>query len=777
MIGGMGDSLLPFEAQPFLWSELTEDQQHAVAGIHRWLAEFVRQPRLPKPQTDLLHLARVDQSRPCNVVLIDGTRGSGKTAVLLTCLDLWTRSFEHRFDLGKHWDFSQEDPPPDQLVEDLAFLRTRILPLQILDLAPVPKSAFLIPWLASRLWSAVAALGNITEKRDLEIDELAQWDEDPERELSSRSAWRELIHVAAAGGDGNVRERSASLDPEAYAIEVEQAEISRANLVSRWRQMIEALIRDAHHRYPREIDLEARIVIPIDDADMRPDRCVELLRMMRDLWHPQVVFLLTGNSELFQASLRSHFRKDFDESDEGHSRRLARDFFDKVAPPTQRLALKELAPMERLERLRESEGDGIELEPVDTFEVELSGRDAFEYLALNDRAQSALPDRIRALRNLRLSITGRLDPRRLSTEALVLELWRLAIEEENLSGPADKRRLDRMVRASPPNSLLVDLDGQFDFTTRSELRFGLLEEDSDLVYGTAYLGSIDEVEYGKSGERREGPLSERLVGTLLLASDVAADGKYSRFAGQHPVSLPTQPEFLSVEHTDSKGVFGGSDIRVAWPLPDWHSAVDYIVFDARWREVLRAEITGLAKTMKVRQLMPVLAMRFVETVIGVQQSRLSHGQRLLQDSREGWTALFDAMFHVAWTPREKRGGGPMSLREKAFVDWSAGLVATLAAPEMGLPPQTAAHLLESWLNPKGVLGKPGPDAAGARMARRSVVQAAINRGQARSSDDRVDRIIYRLNIRFGGHPWLRMIGSEPEPPEPAALPPKESSTP
>ena len=42
-----------------------------------------------------------------------------------------------------------------------------------------------------------------------------------------------------------------------------------------------------------------RLVVPIDDADMQPRRTVELLDLLRTLWHPQVVFLLAGHEDLF----------------------------------------------------------------------------------------------------------------------------------------------------------------------------------------------------------------------------------------------------------------------------------------------------------------------------------------------------------------------------------------------------------------------------------------------------------------------------------------------
>ena len=49
-----------------------------------------------------------------------------------------------------------------------------------------------------------------------------------------------------------------------------------------------------HRLAPLRIGKNPCFIIPVDDADMNPERGVELRELLRSLWHPNVIFLLTG---------------------------------------------------------------------------------------------------------------------------------------------------------------------------------------------------------------------------------------------------------------------------------------------------------------------------------------------------------------------------------------------------------------------------------------------------------------------------------------------------
>ncbi|MFX8805482.1 hypothetical protein ABTM67_20120, partial [Acinetobacter baumannii] len=74
-------------------------------------------------------------------------------------------------------------------------------------------------------------------------------------------------------------------------------------LTRHFRRFVNGLTDD----YARAFGQRPLFVIPIDDADMNPRRAVELVELLRNLWHPRVAFVLTGHSQLFLACLRAHY--------------------------------------------------------------------------------------------------------------------------------------------------------------------------------------------------------------------------------------------------------------------------------------------------------------------------------------------------------------------------------------------------------------------------------------------------------------------------------------
>ncbi len=259
-------------------------------------------------------------------MLIDGARGSGKTSVLLTLLELWRRPIWERLDLGP-WGERQKaresyapesDLSPDkgwshweeEWLEEPRWIGWQLIPLRPLDLHPLPRDVSLFAWIASRLLKFV----ELDEEMEGESGDraeyigpslpIASWNPDVEHEPKSKRAWREFIRDAASGWDSNLEQRKASLDPEAYAVELEQAELARHTIVESWQRFVNAVLEDTRARFGGLVRKDARLVIPIDDADMNPERCVEVLNAVRVLWHPRVVFLLTGNSRLFIKMLR-----------------------------------------------------------------------------------------------------------------------------------------------------------------------------------------------------------------------------------------------------------------------------------------------------------------------------------------------------------------------------------------------------------------------------------------------------------------------------------------
>ncbi|XXF77169.1 hypothetical protein P2318_29565 [Myxococcaceae bacterium GXIMD 01537] len=380
------------EKQPYRWQELTQRQKQVARLVHEWMLNFVETTpqRAEQHERGPFSWSEGEVYRSPNVVLIDGTRGSGKTSVMLTLLELWRRPIRHRLDLGP-WGTREDEegtppraaaPQPVTSVEvpweqawdaEPEWVRWNLIPVRPLDLHPLPREASLFAWIASRLLR-FAELDEEDSESGERSDEdigparpIASWNPDVEHEPKSRRAWRDFIRDAASGWDSNLEQRKASLDPEAYAVELEQAETARHTIAESWQRFVDAVLDDTHARFGGLIRKDARLIIPIDDAEMNPGRTVEVLNAVRVLWHPRVVFLLAGDSRLFIKMLRLQQYGDLREKLHGGSlqpqefqsiesrpsaHELAVQAYDKSIPPGQRFSVDEMLPEERVRFLR-----------------------------------------------------------------------------------------------------------------------------------------------------------------------------------------------------------------------------------------------------------------------------------------------------------------------------------------------------------------------------------------------------------------------------------------
>jgi hypothetical protein len=165
-----------------------------------------------------------------------------------------------------------------------------------------------------------------------------------------------------------LKERQAHIDPETFVAELDWSERERLDVLPAFRAFTDALVKDFTRWWKREWFLQGEplFVIPVDDADMKPDRVVELLQLANLLRHPRIAFLMTGESRLFQAMLSVHFagvirapapkiNLSADEltqlGAQGQILRLARRYYDKVVPPHHRCEIPPLSPHERVSRL------------------------------------------------------------------------------------------------------------------------------------------------------------------------------------------------------------------------------------------------------------------------------------------------------------------------------------------------------------------------------------------------------------------------------------------
>ena len=426
------------ESQPRTWSQLTEEQQEVVCDIHEWCCVFSNKNsrRRPEKRATRSNGRSILSAVPTSFSPIDGGRGSGKTSVMLSILRLWNEL------LGQNRDWSKEWTP---LQDTLERLKGRIITVPILDLEPLPASTSLLPWIAGRVLKLGEDIETHSSRSSGTPNKRGKWAPEYEQEPAWKKAWRELLQDAAAGWTERVAHPRGALDTEAFAIELEQENLARLSLLSRWRQFVSEVLTSATMHFGHLLKEDVRLVISIDDADMNPLRCAELLRLLRLLWHPRVVFMLTGHSDLFHKTLLLQIHGVFRQLHHGNhssnahdvgvdalpptAETLAFQIYDKAIPPQQRFALPSLDLEQRLRLLRT------------VLDVPLRQRsDArcpntlSEYLELNPYVLPALPKWLREIQNFRqvaLNVGAQ------GANAIAHALWRDALAEEYSQLPVD----------------------------------------------------------------------------------------------------------------------------------------------------------------------------------------------------------------------------------------------------------------------------------------------------------------------------------------------------
>jgi hypothetical protein len=383
-------------ARPLRFDELTSEQQSAYTRTLRLL------------------VGMADESGPAfgnRVVLLDGGRGSGKTTILLTVNESMRANLRGAKERPASASRLVGDArsAKESLVDDHGaqglFDRhrdVRLIPLELLDLHTLPKGPSILQHIASRITAAVFT-------GDREPDGL--W-RTPHSPLSSlRQTLDRFVQAIGQGWDLDPLARSGLSDPETITHQTRTA-------ADAWRRVDELFARvvddvcDALVDVPRPKS-KPLLVLPIDDADMNPERSIELLGIMRALNHQRFAYLLTGHTDLFLEQLRIWFlgrirqplaavRFHRDESKplplQSLAPTLGFDYFDRVIPPDHRCSVPEIEGQGRWKVLRKvfdslkesSAGNGL-------------GDDGLHALGRvidNEFLVRALPSRRRALENL-----------------------------------------------------------------------------------------------------------------------------------------------------------------------------------------------------------------------------------------------------------------------------------------------------------------------------------------------------------------------------------------
>lgn len=659
------------EANPIIgYENLSSDQKKILADVHEWLASLLSFPRKTKDEAGSF-LPRLDDNRTANVLLIDGGRGIGKTTILLTLLRMWADALRDTAEgaLGEVTDVR---------VTDLLTNR-RIIPLGVLDMQPLSGRPALLLQLAGRLYRVAEQLIPSQDKSAPEFPRLLD-DDSP----ASFLAWRTFARAVAIGQEDDPHKRRSEMNPEDFAIELEQAERQRMRIVEQWHRFVDDLLKDLRiHKeklLPLNVGDDPCFIVPVDDADMNPERGVELLELLRSLWHPRVVFLLTGDSDLFRHLLHNHYKKICPVLPDAKARNLALDVLGKVIPPAQRL------------RCRVTTSDSYDyLLKARVLHPELERR-----LARAD-LRVALPQRWRVLKDLEQSMRAE----RLTAIEVTHVFFEEAVKGSALSEEDQERLLISAFKRTPNGKGWRVQENVVQMQPAStELDTLSLDEQRAVFWNPAadeswflrpHSSGSTSPEAGTTAEN----LPDAIVASLYLAASLASERPHSRIGGS---LSPNEYGLIS-----SKFSFGPVSYVFPWPTPQWLEPLLFREFLDAWRDGVTQDYGTLASgpgqkraSLAQQDALERLAALWLETICAMAGHKIEESGTATaasdEDSRRRhWFAIGTCIARIA------RGEPSPRTQTEAFVWWARNEALFFAAKESGLRQATRTALIDGWL--------------------------------------------------------------------------------
>lgn len=286
-------------------------------------------------------LPSLDRDRRSNVLVIDGARGTGKSTVLLSVVQACVRTLVG----AKRREHEFEHAVP--------------LVTSVIDFVVVSDETPVLSLFVQSFERLVKSLLDLSTERGRR----RRYDDDAENEHSQLEAtWFNLQRIAAH------RARRApgqpTLGEEATVLLSEQAGafLELDDVLGEFLRELESAWKRAHGTEQDKGRMV--VVVPIDDADAHEARCVQLVKLLRGIYHPQLVFVLAADLAVVRHMLNDHFVCQFVSrpsevidtfgsyriSEEGKvlADRLTVDLLARVFPATAQFRLRPLTDEEAL---------------------------------------------------------------------------------------------------------------------------------------------------------------------------------------------------------------------------------------------------------------------------------------------------------------------------------------------------------------------------------------------------------------------------------------------
>jgi hypothetical protein len=258
---------------------------------------------------------------------------------------------------------SDDTEYPLELARAVRKMRAQTVWLEPIALEPLPNSANLLAALLVRIDRAVQTrtaasgkgAGDATDRgRGSALALMSD-------QQSALLQLQRLQTAVAVAWDGNLPARGGYLDPDTYAVELVRAEQSRLSIKSELSVCLDALA-DAFYAVPAPVT-NPLFVLPVDDVDLDPSRCLEILKLLRLVQAPRLFVIVLGNLQLVDLVLNLQYSNELASAYQGRSLKtlsaapyevaqwagqVAANALAKLIPLAQRIHLEQMSVRESL---------------------------------------------------------------------------------------------------------------------------------------------------------------------------------------------------------------------------------------------------------------------------------------------------------------------------------------------------------------------------------------------------------------------------------------------
>jgi hypothetical protein len=345
------------EARPVNWNALDKGQQDALTRILKMIDCALPKEKPKPPGTYHSHKPYISEDRSSRLAFLDGGRGTGKSTILVTLLKFINEGVHDPSEIHDPSDKNRSE----EIVTIINNIHKHVVWLEPIDMEPTPKNWNMLPAILARIEQAYNRYC-----RQSKEDESYQSNNyggllDPSRNYhDAMQELRQLQNNVALSWNGNLNDRAAQLDPDSYALETMRIEQARLELNPNIEKVLDSIAYAIGQSNKISNPL---FILPIDDFDLNPVVCLELLRILRMLSVPRLFTLMLGDLEMVDVVLNLKISNDLNSicpqiREEMLSitssyvamtaGRVAADSIHKLLPPMQCIQLRPMHSFEAL---------------------------------------------------------------------------------------------------------------------------------------------------------------------------------------------------------------------------------------------------------------------------------------------------------------------------------------------------------------------------------------------------------------------------------------------